>query len=768
MNVLPTNLDFKKLAGLPKPLVTAFLAANGALMLSGVSPRYAVLATMLIGSHTVFGLLILRHYLHNATAKHFIGSGFALGTLIAVCIDQLLVTTPLRNFSFLIPVVAIFFLSLCKTNRNWMQSFKQDIGFSTLILMFLTLVGLIQERYWPLWIALSMLPLVALAIRAHAQLRRLWVLPCWVLTLATSVAVIKNRPDLWWIKTQDFQFFESLSFSLAHWGARDQVFATGNPILYHWFTFAWTGLITRVIDAPTLLVLTKIAPPIVILFLIYVLDEVLSRFNLSANQRITGILVVLLLNDLNFESPSMVFSYIFLIAFVSQSIQFFNDKRISIVVIATALAAGAFAVKSSNVAVLGGALIGLAYFGWQMRSEGLRKIAILIISISAGLIFTFMTMYFNSPYGGNIEIGLIGLARDFYGDIASLPRKSFVFWSFFVLIDVIVFYLLVLIQGLKIKEFRNNILLWIFCGSTPMTLLALTISQSVHEQEEYFQHSWVMIGSICLIVIAARLIDDSRRDRIIYRRTLFFSILMIFATWLVQYFIPTDNSGTYDAIRLRILDGSISILFVACASTIMLIFGVLRTDIYSFKKPLAFIITGTIVLTVSLNIRWFHDRHFRNEVTSETHRDYMLGDPELIEIGQAIQNLTPESAIIASNYFCDDPYCSAEDYSPHRSNWKRGGEAMGLVMYAHRRFLVSGYGYLWQNVRPSDDVIERLDLSVEFGSSPNKALLVQLLENNVSYFVVDKSKSKVLDWSDYASTVKTTDRYILLKLILKT
>ena len=301
-----------------------------------------------------------------------------------------------------------------------------------------------------------------------------------------------------------------------------------------------------------------------------------------------------------------------------------------------------------------------------------------------------------------------------------------------------------------------------------MTLLALTISQSVHEQEEYFQHSWVMIGSICLIVIAARLIDDSRRDRIIYRRTLFFSILMIFATWLVQYFIPTDNSGTYDAIRLRILDGSISILFVACASTIMLIFGVLRTDIYSFKKPLAFIITGTIVLTVSLNIRWFHDRHFRNEVTSETHRDYMLGDPELIEIGQAIQNLTPESAIIASNYFCDDPYCSAEDYSPHRSDWKRGGEAMGLVMYAHRRFLVSGYGYLWQNVRPSDDVIERLDLSVEFGSSPNKALLVQLLENNVSYFVVDKSKSKVLDWSDYASTVKTTDRYILLKLILKT
>ena len=768
MNVLNTNLDFKRLNGLPKPLVTAFLAANGALMLSGVSPRYAVLATMLIGSHTVFGLLILRHYLYDSTAKHFIGSGFALGTLIAVCIDQLLVRTPLRNFSFLFPVVAIFFLSLCKTNRNWMQSFKQDIGFSSLILMFLTLVGLIQERYWPLWIALSMLPLVALAMRAHAQLRRLWIWPCWVLTIATSVAVIKNRPDLWWIKTQDFQFFESLSFSLAHWGARDQVFATGNPILYHWFTFAWTGLITRVIDAPTLLVLTKIGPPIVILFLIYVLDEVLSHFNLSANQRITGILVVLLLNDLNFESPSMVFSYIFLIAFVSQSIQFFNDKRISIVAIATALAAGAFAVKSSNVAVLGGALIGLAYFGCQVRRDGLQKIAILIISVSAGLIFVFMTMYFNSPYGGNIEFGLIGLARDFYGDIVSLPRKSYIFWSIFVLVEVIAFYLLVLIQGLKIAEFRNNILLWMFCGSTPMTLIALTISQSVHEQEEYFQHSWVMIGSICLIVIASRLINESKRDQIIHRRTLFFSILLIFVTWLVQYFIPIDNSGTYHAIRLRILDGSITIQLIASASIIMLIFGVLRTEILSFKKPLAFFIAGTIVLTVSLNVRWFHDQNFRNEVTSETHRDYMLGDSELLEIGRAIENLTPESAIIASNYFCDDPYCSAEDYSPHRSDWKRGGEAMGLVMYSHRRFLVSGYGYLWQNVRPSDDVIMRMDLSVEFGSNPNKALLIQLLEENVSYFVVDKSKSEVSDWSDYALTVETTDRYILLKLISNT
>lgn len=768
MNVLATNLDFKKLNGLPNPLVTGFLAANGALMLSGVSPRYAVLATMLIGSHTVFGLLILRHYLHDTTAKHFIGSGFALGTLIAVCIDQLLVRTPLRNFSFLIPVVAIFFLSLCKTNRNWMQSFKQDIGFSTLILIFLTLVGLIQEHYWPLWIALSMLPLVALAMRAHAQLRQLWVLPFWVLTITTSVTVIKNRPDLWWIKTQDFQFFESLSFSLAHWGSRDQVFATGNPILYHWFTFAWTGLITRVIDAPTLLVLTKIGPPIIILFLIYVLDEVLSRFNLSTNQRITGILVVLLLNDLNFESPSMVFSYIFLIAFVSQSIQFFIDKRISIVVIATALAAGAFAVKSSNVAVLGGALIGLAYFGWRMRRDGLKKIAVLIISVSSGLIFIFMTMYFNSPYGGNIEFGLIGLARDFYGDIVSLPRKSYVFWSFFVLLDVIAFYSLVLIQGLKITELRNNILLWIFCGSTPMTLIALTISQSVHEQEEYFQHSWVMIGSICLIVIAARLINDSKREEIIHRRTLIFSILMIFTTWLVQYFIPTDNSGTYHAIKLRILDGSVSILFVASASIIMLIFSAPRTDIFRFNKPLAFIVAGTIVLTVSLNVRWFDDQNFRNEVSSETHRDYMLGDSGLIEIGRAIEKITPESAIIASNYFCDDPYCSAEDYSPHRSDWKRGGEAMGLVMYAHRRFLVSGYGYLWQNVRPSDDVIMRMDLSVEFGSSPNKALLIQLLERNVSYFVVDKSKSEVSDWSDYASTVETTDRYILLKLISNT
>ena len=62
----------------------------------------------------------------------------------------------------------------------------------------------------------------------------------------------------------------------------------------------------------------------------------------------------------------------------------------------------------------------------------------------------------------------------------------------------------------------------------------------------------------------------------------------------------------------------------------------------------------------------------------------------------------------------------------------------------------------------------RMELSDEFGSSPNEALLAQLLERNVSYFVVDKSKSEVSDWSDYASTVETTDRYILLKLISNT
>lgn len=179
---------------------------------------------------------------------------------------------------------------------------------------------------------------------------------------------------------------------------------------------------------------------------------------------------------------------------------------------------------------------------------------------------------------------------------------------------------------------------------------------------------------------------------------------------------------------------------------------------------MSFFIAGTLLLIVSLNLQWVnHQQQFRNEVTSATHHDFMLGTAEEMEIGKSISTSTPEDAIIASNYFCDDP-CDVSTYSPNREDWSIGGEAMFLAVYSHRRFLVTGYGYTWQNVSPSLDVLNRIDVSLRFGAAPSETKLKELLSYDVDYFVVDKTMSDVADWSKYASTITSNNRFVLLKL----
>ena len=746
-------------------LLSTTLALMVILLLSEVPLKYCILSTLVVMSHTFVGAKIYQRFVPSDATTFPLGVGFASGSLFAVALDQLLVPTAFRDFSWIaIPIAAVIALiGDLQTSRPFHTPNTAQISITTL--GFLVLTGLVQERYWPLWIAISMLPLVLIGNTKIPKVNRTYIITLWALVVGTALLVIRNRPTLWWIKTQDFQFFESLSYSLAHWGSRDQVFATGNPILYHWFSFAWTGMISRIIGSPDWLMLTKIGPPIVIIFLVHIVNELLAHFNLSRNQRVFGILIVLLLNDLNFESPSMVFSYIYLLAFCILVLNFFANKTIPIALLAAALSAGALAAKSSNIAVLSGGLCGIFYFGWTRFK--LQRFAVTRMSFFVGVALSsvFLSMYFKSPYGGNIEFGVVGLAQDAYGDIATLPRISFIFWSLFFLLNVTVFNLLILRTSWITAILRNNVFLWIFLGSTPFSIAALLISKSVHEQEEYFQHSWVIIGSICFVVLLFELINHLHMRTTSLRRICLASVVLVLSTWTLQLLIPTGNSGAYHAVKMRILNGASIILLLAAALAVFLTSHTPRLRLSRSDLRSAVLAAGAVILIFSLNTRWFTDQNkFQNEVSAETHNEYMFGDHIVQDIGEAVSTLTPESAIIASNYFCDQIDCEFDSYDPHRLNWSIGGEAMYLVVYSHRRYLATGYGFLWQNVKPSDDVVRRIELSIDFGAAPSVELLDDLQNRGVTYFVVDLSMTAFRDWTKFGEIVASNERFILLKL----
>ena len=112
---LVTTLPAKTIRNIPgqvlSGLVPTFSALLVLLVVSGVPIWYSSLAALLIVSQTIFGMLLYIHFSPDTDPQKIIGIGFALGTVCAVFLDQVLVSTPLRDYSWvLLPFLASCYL----------------------------------------------------------------------------------------------------------------------------------------------------------------------------------------------------------------------------------------------------------------------------------------------------------------------------------------------------------------------------------------------------------------------------------------------------------------------------------------------------------------------------------------------------------------------------------------------------------------------------------------------------------------------------------
>ena len=722
----------------------------------------AYLVTQILVGASIAKLVLQR----KLSFSEFIGLGFALGSLVAMCVDQLLVETPLSSVSWtIVPIAAIAVLITGNKHKHTQQEHGQPLPSITFIAFILLLV-LVQERYWPLYIALSLLPLLIFNSYSSKNLNSIqkWVIRSVLATvvLITGLSVIRNRPTLWWIKTQDFQFFEALSYSLTHWGSNDQIFVQGQPVLYHWFSYAWMGLTTKAISAPTWVVQTKIAPIIVAVVIVYLVIALLQSFKVGGWKLVTILMVVVLINDFNFESFSMVFSYIWILAFALCLFQWCKIHSWRLAIASSVMAAAALGAKSSNIAILVSGFGMLLAFELIQKRIHLKKVVAHASVFIIAMTLVYLKLYFNSPYSATIETGTVGIAQDFFGDIDTLQRGQFIFWSIVVLCNILALYLASTFatRTERSTEFRP---LWLFClGSLLATISALLVSVSIYEQEEYFLHSFVLFGSIIVGLATCRVIEHfgSRQES---RRNAPILFALLISVVLVRLYINDDNSGEAWAIRARIINGS-SVLVLVLSALLIYMFTKRRKNGAQNIIGL-FIVSALLVTVVSLNATWFkHQGRFRNEILSPGFSDNMIGTVEMQSFFTDAQRFIPRDAIVASNYVCDATDCPVSTYDADRADWTVGGEAMNLTIYLHRRSYVSGYGYLWQNVELPGFARDRLRLSIDFGEFQTEALAKELMDDGVTYFVLDKKSNTEMPSNQYVKPLVTSQRFELLQL----
>jgi hypothetical protein len=752
-----------------KPLGQALRAALLVLvvqLISDVPFFLAVKAEAYLASQVLFGAVTTRLFLRRRLDfAEFVGLGFAIGSLAAMCIDQLLVGTPIAPISWALLPFATIAIMVSPKLRGYATFSDSEKPIPTMFIAFLLLFVLVHERYWPLYIAISIIPLLLFNALNPENMQksatRIIQGLLSVVTIVVAYVVLNGRPNLWWIKTQDFQFFEALSYSLTHWGSNDQVFVQGQPVLYHWFSYAWMGLTTKAIDAPTWVVQTKIAPIFVSLAIIYLVIALLKRVGITGWRASIALIAFALLNDFNFESFSMVFSYVWLLALAYFLIQWSEQQHWRLVLATSFMAAGALGAKSSNIAVIV-AGCGMLFL-FQLAQRRIKTTIVvthgIIIAFALGLVY--LKLYFNSPYDATINLGTAGIAQDVFGDVKWLSRPEFIIWSIIILLNLLLIYAAAVIStrysmNLAFKHFWQ-----FFVGTIVATTAALLITVSYYEQEEYFLHAFVLFGSLVVGIAVGEFVQLMRISTV-RRPLLVSSTIMLLCVGVVRLAFRDDNSGEFWAIRSRIVNGSSIVVLLLAA---MLIGFIMRKRMPVTRMALVFVACSTLVTAFTSNDKWFtFQQRFKDEVTQPPFADFMIGATEIQNFLQEAKALIPDDAIVASNYECDEPQCPVDSIGADRLDWEVGGEAMLMTIYLERRMFISGYGFLWQNVELPEFAKDRMRLSSDFANAPTQELATQFRQAGVEFFIVDKSRVDTTSRNVEVSVLLEDERFELVSL----
>jgi hypothetical protein len=381
--------------------------------------------------------------------------------------------------------------------------------------------------------------------------------------------------------------------------------------------------------------------------------------------------------------------------------------------------------------------------------------------IALGLAIVYLKLYANSPYDSTINFGTIGIAQDIFGDVDSLPRPQFIIWSFIILVNLIAMYVIALTVNFTNWGKTDEPLIHFTLGALIATTVALLITVSYYEQEEYFLHSFVLFGSIVVgsaVCVFLRQFMNSTNKRF----QIGFGAVLLAMVGLVRFIFSDDNSGEFWAIRSRIANGSsINVLLIASLSTAF----VFRKSPLRKNALLFFVASSVLVSAFTLNTRWFtQQQQFKNEVASDNFASFMIGSTEVQGFLNKAKQLIPPDAVVASNYECDDPACPTDSFGADREDWTVGGEAMLMTIYLERRMYISGYGFLWQNVELPEFAKDRLRLSTEFASAFTDASSARLRQSGVDFFIVDKATTANSISHGESKLIETSKRFDLFKL----
>jgi len=696
-----------------------------------------------------------------------IGAGSTIGFCASTLLHQLLLTTPIAQIAWLLPLIGVLVFLFFKRKQHDFEATSElqfDLKTFAPILVLFTTIGLGDQWWW-------MYPIVFLSgalVIANFLHKNIFKAVFILLPFAVLFSVLLRRMNyLWWIMTNDIPFLESLAYSVNRWGPRKNVSAFGTELSYHWFALAWSGMTTQLSGAQSWTVLTIMLPIVVCTTIGLLVWGMVYEATTSSVLATIGAASVLLLRDVvSVTSPTHMFSFTIMFVLVLMMKRWLETHTITFQAVVTA-ALLLFCLFGSKVST--GATFSAGAGLMILISSNLKLRTRLVALSSSGIavLLSYLFFFGDGPHSVGHQLkpgfsnvgGLILVDRTLGGGSLHFALELFTQSLYFLPELSGVFLLFAFRNYVLINSFQKYLVMSIASGF----ILARFLDGG--GTESYFMHVTFPIATI-LIIVTFTAVWKLPSCALSHRQMTFILasgfLLGFVRRWITQVVI---SHRSYSVIER-------SIPFIALYAVAFGIAIFLGQRFPRSTRRLMFALSFCLLLASSISGEQVQRRYsFAKSAFNATSGNgpefvkwnHLTGSPDQISAIRWIIDNTPSNDILATNRRClQIDFCGVP-------KWYL------LSALAKRELLLEGNSTGLSNDDPWVD--ERKILSEEFVISPNKSMANRLYALGVRWHYVElnyletPSGWEPLDlaqkrtWEPWAKVVFRNDTVLVLQIL---
>lgn len=762
------------------------------LLLSEVSLSVSIISSAFLAFQILGGgaILILFSKRIVISWQGFCGIGIAVGSLLTIILDQIFRNTPISEIAWATPLIWIVFIGKKYGDFKTLNFSIVKNYMSELLFIFgIVFLVLTPEWFWTLPFAILM---VITSVQFQKSKFHFSLVLAGLTTFLISIFSLFKRPVGWWIEDSDFALYEAISKTLSIWGFRDNINAAETSTNYHWFAYAWAGLVDRISSAPSWVSNTRIVPMMIVVGIVLVAWSILEGLSFSRKVIIGSLLIVGCFDTIQtwgrgfklgvIASPSQIYGTLLLLTFIYFFI-LFNEKRLRFSLpLFFALGFSVVGAKVAHGVILAGAIGAVWLFGFLKTKTVLTHQSLQVFAV---LIAIYSSFFFIIGGGGGSSRGMLldqvafvdGITGDFraYG--------LFVHWlaALILLFGMYGLQMFGVMAIVILYSSEQNYLKYFAIGASITGLSSAIFLSGEFAVELFFTHA---ASSVLIILIAPILLQKlMTRQNYLSKNYLIATIAIGLISAAIATSLPNLDSGSVNAIVLRTLPSLAGLLPMACAFLLILKSKKQKTIEQSIEPFLVLALAGLTALSIG-----FYSINFVKNIIIEypsfesNYKDRTGEDlPDLIQVSAWINENVSEAEIFATNDFCreisescnpDTDWDALLNFSMKcttdqvlRSDDCNAGGYPLLTAIVDRRFLAGNY-YVGISdgsaIKPW--VVNRVLDSVNFAKSPSTQSTQKLTSQGVDWFLLRRDLTSETNWSSFGTTEYSNDSYLVIEL----